>query len=185
MRTKEFIEIHSAFVTVREATKQGYAIAQEGDTINMEQPNSKTRRGRVGKQIAQTLTTSPQQGVVTKWSKNKNVPLSSYIDMAMQSNTELPCAIDEQNVVIRKDNTVGTLTTDGSSSKKNNRVLLSNLRIRKLTPLECWRLMGFDDDDFYKAEKINSNRQLYRQAGNSIVVNVLEQIFNNLKEVLC
>lgn len=52
------------FVIVKEATKQGYAEAYEGDSINFEQPNSKTRRGRVGHQIAQTLTTSPQQGVV-------------------------------------------------------------------------------------------------------------------------
>ena len=51
------------------------------------------------------------------------------------------------------------------------------LRIRKLTPKECWRLMGFSDDDFDKAEKINSNTQLYKQAGNSIVVNVLMVIF--------
>lgn len=49
-------------IMVKEATKQGYAEAYEGDSINFEQPNSKTRRGRVGKQIAQTLTTSPQQG---------------------------------------------------------------------------------------------------------------------------
>jgi DNA (cytosine-5)-methyltransferase 1 len=51
-------------VIVKEATKKGYAEAVEGDTINFEQPNSKTRRGRVGKQVAQTLTTIPQQGVV-------------------------------------------------------------------------------------------------------------------------
>lgn len=51
-------------------------------------------------------------------------------------------------------------------------------RIRKLTPLECWRLMGFDDDDFYKARNAGiSNSQLYKQAGNSIVVNVLQAIF--------
>ena len=55
-----------------------------------------------------------------------------------------------------------------------------NLRIRKLTPRETWRLMGFDDEDFEKAEKVNSNTQLYKQAGNSIVVNVLEAIFKNL-----
>lgn len=53
-------------------------------------------------------------------------------------------------------------------------------RIRKLTPLECWRLMGFDDEDFRKAEAVNSNSQLYKQAGNSIVVNVLERILRNL-----
>ena len=51
-------------ILVREATKKGYAEAFEGDSVNLEQPNSKTRRGRVGKQVAQTLTTSPQQGVV-------------------------------------------------------------------------------------------------------------------------
>lgn len=52
--------------------------------------------------------------------------------------------------------------------------------IRKLTPLECWRLLGFDDEDFRKAEAVNSNSQLYKQAGNSIVVNVLEGILRNL-----
>ncbi len=57
---------------------------------------------------------------------------------------------------------------------------MNNLRIRKLTPKECWRLMGFDDEDFEKAAKVNSNTQLYKQAGNSIVVNVLEAILTNL-----
>ena len=47
------------------------------------------------------------------------------------------------------------------------------LRIRKLTPKECWRLMGFDDEDYEKASEVNSNTQLYKQAGNSIVVNVV------------
>ena len=57
------------------------------------------------------------------------------------------------------------------------------MRIRKLTPLECWRLMGFDDDDFYKAKNAGiSDIQLYRQAGNSIVVNVLEKILECLFE---
>ena len=51
------------------------------------------------------------------------------------------------------------------------------MRIRKLTPKECWRLMGFNDEDFEKAEKVNSNTQLYKQAGNSIVVDVHEELF--------
>ena len=51
------------------------------------------------------------------------------------------------------------------------------MRIRKLTPKEVWRLMGFNDEDFEKAEKVNSNTQLYKQAGNSIVVDVLEELF--------
>lgn len=105
---------------VRQATKKGYAIASEGDSINLEQPNSKTRRGRVGIQMANTLNTSCNQAVV------------------------------------------------------------QNYRIRKLTPKECWRLMGFKDKDFEKAEKVCSNTQLYKQAGNSIVTPVLENIFENL-----
>ena len=58
---------------------------------------------------------------------------------------------------------------------------MNNLKIRKLTPKECWRLLGFNDSDFEKAEKVNSNTQLYKQAGNSIVVDVLENIFLSLK----
>ena len=58
--------------------------------------------------------------------------------------------------------------------------LTNDMRIRKLTPKECWRLMGFDDADFDKAAKVNSNTQLYKQAGNSIVVNVLEGILYEL-----
>lgn len=53
-------------------------------------------------------------------------------------------------------------------------------RIRKLTSKECWRLMGFSDEDFEKAAKVNSNTQLYKQAGNSIVKDVLMAIFRNL-----
>ena len=105
---------------VRQATKQGYDIAEESDSINLEQPNSTTRRGIVDNKIANILTCSCNQAVVNEY------------------------------------------------------------RIRKLTPLECYRLMGFDDEDFYKASALNSNSQLYKQAGNSICVNVLEEIFKNL-----
>ena len=76
------------------------------------------------------------------------------------------------------------------TSIQDKGVIENNLRIRKLTPLECWRLQGFNDEDFYKAkERLNntfykgkdkSNSQLYKQAGNSITVNVLEKIFLNL-----
>ena len=55
--------------------------------------------------------------------------------------------------------------------------------IRKLTPKECWRLMGFSDEDFHKAEAVNSNTQLYKQAGNSIVKPVLMAIFSQMIEV--
>ena len=76
-----------------------------------------------------------------------------------------------------------TLTTACRTLSKNQTttgVLENNLRIRKLTPKECWRLMGFDDEVFEKAEKVNSYTQLFKLAGNSVVVNVIEAIFDNL-----
>ena len=60
---------------------------------------------------------------------------------------------------------------------RNGLKVCNNLHIRKLTPKECFRLMGFDDESFQKAEVVNSNTQLYKQAGNSIVVDVLEELF--------
>lgn len=62
----------------------------------------------------------------------------------------------------------------------NSQRLFDGLRVRKLTPKECFRLMGFSDDDFEAASKVNSDSQLYKQAGNSIVVDVLEEIFKKL-----
>ena len=58
--------------------------------------------------------------------------------------------------------------------------IMENVRIRKLTPKECWRLMGFNDEDFDKAKEVNSDSQLYKEAGNSIVVNVLMAIFKEM-----
>lgn len=67
-----------------------------------------------------------------------------------------------------------------SANESFNPWYKTDLRIRKLTPKECWRLMGFDDEDFEKAKQVNSDSQLYKQAGNSIVVNVLEEIFKEM-----
>ena len=107
---------------ITEATSQGYAEAEIGDSVNLSHPNSKTRRGRVGKQIANTLLTGESQGVVEP-----------------------------------------------------------DFRIRKLTPRECWRLQGFPDWAFDKAQEVNSNSQLYKQAGNSVTVNVIAAIAKKIR----
>ena len=105
-------------VMVKEATQKGYDIATVGDSINISQPNSKTRRGRVGHGIANTLVTGSEQATLT-----------------------------------------------------------SEYRIRKLTPRECWRLQSFPDELFDKAQQAGlSDSQLYKQAGNSVTVNVIEYI---------
>ena len=108
---------------IREATTKGYAEAGIGDSVNIANINSKTKRGRVGNQIANTLLASEQQGVVG-----------------------------------------------------------SDYRIRRLTPRECWRLQGFPDSAFDKAQAVTSNSQLYKQAGNSVTVNVIAEIAKHFKE---
>lgn len=109
-------------IKVKVATKQGYEEATSGDYVNITFPSSKTKRGRVGKGVAQTLTCGDGNAVITE-----------------------------------------------------------NVRIRKLTPRECLRLMGWTDEQIDKIEsaKVSSTQQ-YRQAGNGIVVQVLEAIFKAL-----
>ncbi|HGS8673995.1 TPA: DNA (cytosine-5-)-methyltransferase, partial [Enterococcus faecalis] len=109
-------------IMVKEATSKGYAEALPGDSVNISHPNSNTRRGRVGKGIANTLLTGEEQAVVT-----------------------------------------------------------NNFRIRKLTPRECWRLQGFPDWAFDKAKEVNSDSQLYKQAGNSVTVPVIADIASRLE----
>lgn len=82
------------------------------------------------------------------------------------------------NRVWKDDKHVGAINV--TKVQEIGNVSDSVLRIRKITPKESWRLMGFDDSDFDKAAQVNSNSQLYKQAGNSIVVNVLEAILSNL-----
>ena len=84
---------------------------------------------------------------------------------------------NEQQLEPNRQGVDNSLTT----VQKDNLVMESpNYRIRKLTPKECWRLMGYTDEDFEKASKVNSNTQLYKQAGNAIVKQVLMAIFSQL-----
>ncbi len=78
------------------------------------------------------------------------------------------------------DNLMGTLRTIADCGNKG--IIEINQRIRNLTPQECFRLMGFDDADYHQAQAVNSDSQLYKQCGNSIVVNVLYYIFKKLQE---
>ena len=111
---------NNKFIAIKNATKQGYLEAHDGDGCYIS--NIDKKRGTVQKEMIPTLKTSPD---------------------------------------------IGCVTTD--------------LRIRKLTPKECLRLMGFDDKDYEKIKSIGISRsQIYKQAGNSIVVNVLEAIFKEL-----
>jgi DNA (cytosine-5)-methyltransferase 1 len=120
-------------VKVAEATKQGYSECRVGiDAVNLSVPGSKTRRGRVGKEVANTLDTSCNQGIFVQVSEELTVYAVWY--------EKYQCYI----------------------------------AIRKLTPKECFRLQGWSDDYFEKAQFVNSDSQLYKQAGNGVTVTVIE-----------
>ena len=180
------------FIKVKEATKKGYTEAKFGDSINLEQPNSQTRRGRVGKQVAQTLTTSCNQGVIDFY--NHRVKDDDFVGtLTTNCGNVGHCGcfgVQEKTGIDITWNDVGdtteisrALTTSCRTISKNQMstgVSENGIRVRKLTPKECWRLMGFTDEDFEKAQKVNSNTQLYKQAGNSIVKQVLMAIFKQM-----
>ena len=106
----------------------------------------------------------------------KNATKQGYLKAFEGDGIDISSRMKYHRGNVQKDS-IQTITTSGGNDRG---VVINNLKIRRLTPKECWRLMGFDDADFEKAEKVNSNTQLYKQAGNSIVVNVLEAILNNL-----
>lgn len=161
------------FLKIKEATKQGYKEAYNGDSVNLAYPESETRRGRVGNQVAQTLQCNDSMGVVESYVSKK------YSDFKKE-NGYIPELFNPYNRKEIEDVAPTQSTQCGSTTSSATVLLKDNLRIRKLSPLEVWRLMGFDDEDFEKAALVNSNAQLYKQAGNSIVVNVLEAILTNL-----
>ena len=139
-------------IKIVSANSKGYEEATEGDSINLEFPESKTRRGRVGKGVAQTLDTGCNQGVICG---------------AIRGRGEK----NEQTLELNNSDYTNSITT----VQKDN-ILVNNYQIRRLTPRECFRLMDFPDTFTWPV----SDSQAYKQAGNSIVVNVLYKILKNL-----
>ena len=270
-------------IAVREATKQGYAIAEQGDSVNVTYPDSKTRRGRVGKQVAQTLQAGEvNQGVVTggdfnvekierdtfeilqtlqkeigekeiaEWRSRildtfqqeeilrqdvhekgldieqdkkklerkeqsgecevKNRTFDKQERMRkMPINKEFRCSSHGRGSIqqfARELTSIMQKLSHETTQEKNLyrlrettqciRLLqqalykiqevwgsslheIQNIRIRKLVPIETWRLQGFTDEQFYKAKESGvSNSQLYKQAGNSVTINVVDAIVKQL-----
>ena len=288
------------YIEVKEATKKGYDIAEPGDSINISNPNSLTRRGRVGKEIANTLETSCNQVVVEplliKFSRTENakkqrketgtnnfqdkqiefvkLDISNTITTVQKDNLIIEpqlnqiaqiegfesegrvydanglartikdgggggsktgwYKVDEKVILIehrghknkdakiidteivptlraeshghetkivepqndwvvgglqenqtpRIDGICPTLTSAMGMGGGQTPIVKPNQRIRKLTPLECFRLQAFSDEFFYKCQAVNSDTRLYQQAGNTITVSVIQAIIKNLLHIL-
>ncbi|MAK38029.1 MAG: hypothetical protein CMC15_17850, partial [Flavobacteriaceae bacterium] len=157
-------------VIIPEATKKGYAEAEEGDSINLSVPNSKTRRGRVGKGEAQTLDTGMQQYTIQ--------PKKIEIIGNLKGKDGHEC----HNVHSAEGIAPAVRENHGKTT-----MVEAKTQIRRLTPVECMRLQGFSDDhnkygvmDGKVVEM--SDTQRYKQAGNAVTVDVVQAVATIIKE---
>lgn len=229
-------------LAIKEATTKGYAVAAEGDAVNFQFPDSKTRRGRVGKQIAQTLEASGINQGVVDYSRKDGIGKEREVALCLSSsdwrglnrNQKQNAVLEEVRPVLTpdriekrqngrrfKDNDEEAFTltaqdrhgvamsvkslgnTNPSGNGMNGQVYDINAglsptlttnkgegikvteapryRIRKLTPLECWRLQGFSDEAHETVKSAGiSDSQRYKQAGNAVTVNVISAIGRRL-----
>jgi DNA (cytosine-5)-methyltransferase 1 len=180
---------------IKSATSKGYEIATDEDSINFSVPNSETRRGRVGKGVAQTLDTACNQAVIAAIrGRGENNEQTLEINNSQLSNSLT--TVQKDNVVVTKnyiqwdvsgkgyasqqdrahyeDGVMCTIPAGRTENKVN--VLMNDFSIRRLTPRECFRLMDFPDTFHWPV----SDSQAYKQAGNSICVGVLALILSKL-----
>ena len=153
---------HNNRVMIRQATKDGYIECEIGGCFDASYPNSKTRRGRVQDKGNTCPTLTAQNQEVVRIEKVGQI-----------SSNGSQCG------TVVSDNGISANLVDGTHGYENSHIA-TQYRIRKLTPIECGRLMGVSDEDIDKMAAVNSNTQLYRQFGNSIVVQVMCAMFRNL-----
>ena len=151
--------LYEVGLPIKENTKKGYAMAYPGDSIDLAYSTTNTRRGRVGRKIAHTLTADGNQGVLCFVDMNEDPELTEYAR----------CLTAKQNGGIRSHKGEASGVWDGK-------------RIRRLTPRECLRLQGWKDERIDKVIPLQSDAQLYKQAGNGVTVNVVEAIGRRLAE---
>lgn len=186
---------------IKVKTKSGYQIALPGDSIDLAYPNLNSRRGRVGHDIAHTLTTSCNQGYYAMFiDMNPNPKIT---ELARCITTRQDSGISkhkgEHSGVIVISEPIAVLTPGKEKVRQQGRrfklpdepmftltvtdkhgVIYCGL-IRRLMPLECFRLQGFTDEQFNKVREAGlSDAQLYKLAGNAVTVNVIEAIGRNL-----
>jgi DNA (cytosine-5)-methyltransferase 1 len=203
LKAAKIIEQAMEGLKVRQATKKGYDIAVEGDSINISHPNSQTRRGRVGKQVAQTLLTGTEQVVVmaSRGRYNEEGKVEQNYELNKEGVSNTLTSVQKDNLLVEqpKIEMIGLLDMKGkdqwkrvynpegisptlvcSGGGQHEPKILEQYRIRKLTPREYARLQGFPES----YEQIVSNSQFYKQMGNAVSVTVSHAIAKAIKEQL-
>ena len=185
---------YSNTITTRYGNSQGagaYIVeskSQKVRSIGNIHPSGNGMNGEVYEStgLAPTLTTNKGEGVkIIQRAHGYNRGGEHDIAPTLTSNSyqenNLVKVVDFYNKITKDE--VGTLTSSGGGStvRAGSFGITDGYRIRKLTPRECWRLQGFPDWAFDKAQEVNSNSQLYKQAGNSVTVNVIAAIARELE----
>lgn len=165
-------------IKIKQATKQGYIECKNGGVADFSFPDSKIRRGRVqgGGEICPTLMAGNSEIVKIE----KNEFYEQAIKTAEENNAQEGDIVDAFNQRVLTDGISPTVTTRPEGKKTAILPVVEKYRIRKLTPRECFRLMNVEEEQFNRAEKVVSNSQLYKIAGNAIVVSVLVAIFSQM-----
>ena len=153
-------EVPQKGLPIQEATIKGYRTAYPGDSVRLSYAGQNTHRGRVGRKIAHTLTTAHDLGVLCCVDMNEKPELTDYAR----------CLTAKQNGGIRNHRREASGVWDG-------------FRIRRLTPRECLRLQGWTDDRIDRIVSLQSDSQIYKQAGNGVTVHVVEAIGRRLAAV--
>ena len=184
----QFMGSDDTFIKVKSATKKGYQIAKPGDAINYINVNSKIKRGRVGKGVAQTLDSLCLQAVINPEIKITTNNKKGY-EIAKPGDT-----INYQNLSSKtRRGRVGKGIAQTLDTGCNQAVLgamrsdvILNQSIRRLTPIECERLQGFPDNWTKTGKELGeiSDSQRYKMCGNAVTVNVVEAVAKNIKKVL-
>ena len=172
-------------IIVPENTIKGFAEAYEGDGVYLNRPHQK--RGVVQDQMIQMLKTTVGNdvGVVVIGNYSPSNHDASRIVEPTCLNSKVDGKQPSLSDRIYDSESIGCAVTTANFfmpyyTEPKLTPLRNELRIRKLTPLECFRLMGIDDEDFHKAQKVNSNAQLYKQAGNGLIVDVFAAILKTM-----
>jgi DNA (cytosine-5)-methyltransferase 1 len=168
---------------IKVKTKSGYQIAYPGDSIDTSYADMNSRRGRVGHNIAHTLTTSSTQAYYFI-DMNPDPKLTEYARcITARHNSGISKHKGEHSGVFIDD--ISLINGDFTVLifiEKDGSVHIG--RIRKLTPRECWRLQGFTDEQFDKARNSGlSDTRLYKMAGNAVTVPVISAIGTRIKQI--
>ena len=194
--------LYDVNLPIKVKTKTGYQLAYPGDSIDLSFPTLNTRRGRVGYKVAHTLTTNSTQGYFFI-DMNENAKLTEEARcITARQDSGITKRSGEHSGVFEESEPRAILTPEKTGVRQQGRRykepnepmftltacdrhgIIRYGKVRKLMPIECWRLQGFTDEQYYKAANAGiKDGQLYKMAGNAVSVPVVFALGRKIREI--